>query len=173
MRFQKRGRLMSCWDRSLNILSRRDHSIKELKDKLFKKEYSPQDVEETLQKLIDKKYLDDERCFDSRCRMLIARRLGKRRIQNDITLHGLLWNPERFETLLSEFDPEYNRKTMEALLVKKSRSSSFQKKLTEAVKDRRAAYKLQSTCAAHLIMKGFSMMESSEYARLFVNEKLK
>jgi len=161
---------MSCWDRSLGIISRREHSVQELRAKLKEREYTPEQIDETIVRLLDRKFLDDERCFDSRCRMLIQRRYGRRRVQSDIARRGLVWNDERFDEILNEIDPDYIKNSIDELLEKKTRTPSFQKKLQAASNDRRMAYRLQSLCMNHLVMKGFAMGEAIEASRRFVND---
>lgn len=170
MKFRKFGSSMSCWDRSLGILSRRDHSEQELRSKLREREYTAEQIDETIQRLLERKFLDDERCFESRVRNLVLRRYGRRRIQSDLTRRGLNWDERRFEEILRELDPNYSRNSMGELLDKKTRSQSFQKKLQEAKSDRRMAYRLQSLCTQHLVMKGFSMTEAGEFARSYIQK---
>lgn len=170
MKFRKSGNSMSCWDRSLGILSRRDHSEQELRSKLKERDYSPEQINETIQSLIERKFLDDERYFESRVRNLVLKHYGRRRIQSDLTRRGLKWDERRFEQILRELDPHYVQNSMKELLDRKTRSPSFQKKLQEAKSDRRMVSRLQSLCTQHLVMKGFSIAEAGEFARSYVQK---
>ena len=49
------------WNKSLDILSRREHSVIELKTKLKRFDPFSQDLNDVIQRLIEAKFLDDER----------------------------------------------------------------------------------------------------------------
>ena len=49
------------WNKSLDILSRREHSVIELKTKLKRFDPSIQDLNEVIERLLDSKFLDDRR----------------------------------------------------------------------------------------------------------------
>jgi regulatory protein len=54
---QQRGDAYRC---ALRLLGRRDHSTLEIKQKLSRREFDPDVIDDTLNRLIDKKYLDDQ-----------------------------------------------------------------------------------------------------------------
>jgi SOS response regulatory protein OraA/RecX len=165
----KRHSSISSWDRALYILSRRDHSVKELRDKLSLKQHTEKEIDETLQKLLDKGYLDEDRYFKSRCRSLLNRRYGKIRIQQDVQRRGLKWNPEFFEELIQEYSQNSSETLFEDLLDKKAKAPAFQKKLKLARSDSTQRYKLYQACMAFLAGRGYSVHEFSDRLKKWLN----
>ena len=52
---------VNLWNKALDILSRREHSISQLKSKIRKFEDNEEQIEELINKLIDKNLLSDKR----------------------------------------------------------------------------------------------------------------
>lgn len=57
---EERYLFAKAYNRSLDYLSRRARSIKEMKDYLLKKGYSIEIIDRIIEKLVDQRYLDDE-----------------------------------------------------------------------------------------------------------------
>ena len=74
---------------AIHLLSRREHSKKELVQKLKTKEYSLEDIEPVVEHLIAKDYLSDERFADSVFRYRLSRGFGWRYIQNELQQKGV------------------------------------------------------------------------------------
>ena len=49
----------TCYDQAVKLLGRRTHFRRELGDKLARRGYPPEEIEETLGRLADRRYLDD------------------------------------------------------------------------------------------------------------------
>ena len=49
------------WNKSLDILSRREHSVSELRNKLIRFNPDPNDLKDVIERLITSNFLDDER----------------------------------------------------------------------------------------------------------------
>ena len=56
---------VNLWNKALDILSRREHSISQLKSKIQKFQDNEEQVEELINKLIDKNLLSDKRFAES------------------------------------------------------------------------------------------------------------
>ena len=56
---------VNLWNKALDILSRREHSISQLKSKIQKFQDNEEQIEELINKLIDKNLLSDERFAES------------------------------------------------------------------------------------------------------------
>ena len=57
---------MECYDKAVYLLSMREHTEKELRNKLIQKGFSGKDIEETVERLLKENYLSEERfveCF--------------------------------------------------------------------------------------------------------------
>lgn len=57
--------MTTAYDKAIDYLSRREHSRLELKRKLRNKDFSSEEIDETLTKLTEKKYQSDERFAES------------------------------------------------------------------------------------------------------------
>jgi len=101
---------------ALRLLTRREYSQAELSERLLK-DFSAEDVEETLQWCTEKKLLSDERFLESRVRHRIYQGYGPRWIEQDLRTHGLLseliqehlaqdaefWIEQAFKLLLKKY----------------------------------------------------------------------
>lgn len=74
---------------AVDLLSRREHSIKELKNKLLLRDYPSEDFDEVIDYLLDKNYLSNERFADSVIRQRINKGYGWRFIENELKQKGL------------------------------------------------------------------------------------
>lgn len=74
---------------AVDLLSRREHSIKELKNKLLLRDYPSEDFDEVINYLLEKNYLSNERFADSVIRQRINKGYGWRFIENELKQKGL------------------------------------------------------------------------------------
>ncbi|GAA5130358.1 regulatory protein RecX [Thalassotalea piscium] len=74
---------------AVDLLSRREHSIKELKNKLLLRDYPAEDFDEVINYLLEKNYLSNERFADSLIRQRINKGYGWRFIENELKQKGL------------------------------------------------------------------------------------
>ena len=64
---------MNCYDKALSLLTLREHSVEEMKQKLLSKGYNKSEIEEAIKKLKDENFLSDSRF----CQVYIRSRLKK------------------------------------------------------------------------------------------------
>ena len=77
--------LDKAYDRSLNMISRRPRSIWEMRQYLKQKEYDDNVIDEILNKLSNRKYLDDEKFAEAWVRDRRAlKKTSKRRLQQEL-----------------------------------------------------------------------------------------
>ncbi len=78
------------WTTALRLLTGRDYSLIELRQRLIARAYEPDKVEATLQRCLDLGYLDDNRYAASRARSLMSQgRAVGRRILMDLKQRGI------------------------------------------------------------------------------------
>ena len=75
--------------RAINLLSRREHSHKELHQKLLNKDFSSDDILPVLADLCSKDYLSDERFAASLLRMRVDRGFGWLAIKSELNSKGV------------------------------------------------------------------------------------
>lgn len=73
----------------MRFLSRRDHSSGELRQKLFKREYDRELVEEVIADFIDRGWVDDEKFASHQARLLVDRGWGPMQIRQRLEKHGV------------------------------------------------------------------------------------
>ncbi len=62
---------LNAWETAINLLSRRDHSTAELRSKLRRKGFSDEEIEDTIERCCNSRYLDDRRFALGRTRVLM------------------------------------------------------------------------------------------------------
>ena len=82
-------RKQSLYERAMNFLTRREHSVKELKTKLVKAEFDPDDVNELIQKLIDSNLQSNQRFTENYIRYRSQRGFGSQRIRQELKERGI------------------------------------------------------------------------------------
>ena len=75
---------------AMNLLARREHSRAELKEKLLKREFEPDEVEATVASLADRNLISDERFAESFATGRIRRGQGPVRIRQELRQRGFL-----------------------------------------------------------------------------------
>ena len=80
---------VSCWDKSLDLLSRRPHFRMELANKLRKRDYSSEEIEETLVRLAERSFLDDVATADAFVASRLRRSQGPRKILAELSRRGV------------------------------------------------------------------------------------
>lgn len=74
---------------ALWLLGGREHSTKELQQKLSRKGYEPDHIDHALQYLMDLNYLNDQRFAEAFSRSKAAKPLGRQRILNELRMKGV------------------------------------------------------------------------------------
>lgn len=77
------------YDKGLGLLSRREHSARELKTKLARKGHANDDITSAIGRLRDKTYQSDDRFGISIARTRAAQGYGPARIRAELKSHGL------------------------------------------------------------------------------------
>ena len=124
---KKRKPKMSAFDKAVFLLSRRGYAVKELHEALIKKNYEEHVVDETIEMLLENRYLDDKRYAYERIRSRATlSKWGKKRIHMELQKKGvaeyiILSGFERFESgederLNEEYD--WQKEAFELLLRK-------------------------------------------------------
>jgi regulatory protein len=75
--------------KAVDLLSRREHSYKELTQKLAQREYQKSEIEPVLDYLIEKDYLSDERFADCLLRSRVNKGYGRRYIKSELAQKGV------------------------------------------------------------------------------------
>ena len=119
---------MECYDKAVYLLSMREHTEKELRNKLVQKGYSGKDIEETVERLKKEHYLSEERfveCFvRSRMRKspegkyLLGMRLSEKGSPREI------YSPYLDEFFENEEHVPFVRDNLEKLLRQKGREKA-------------------------------------------------
>lgn len=135
--------------KALELLSRRPHSRRELKDKLLRRGVSGEDAEDCVQWLSDRGFLDDEEYAGAVARHYAAKGYGAGRLRSELQRRGI--DRELAADTLSDL-PD-NAGKIDAFLARK---------LTD-VNDREAVRKV----SAALFRRGFSWEEIRAALRRF------
>lgn len=80
---------LSAYNYALWLLGAREHSIQELQQKLSRKEYSAEDIQAALNKLIEYNYINDQRFAEAFTRSKAAKPLGRQRILGELKTKGI------------------------------------------------------------------------------------
>ncbi len=74
---------------ALNILNKKDYTIKEMTDKLRLKEFDEKSINETMQYLKDNNFLNDERFVENFVYFRLKNGYGKKRIEYELKKKGI------------------------------------------------------------------------------------
>jgi regulatory protein len=85
----KRKPINTARERAINLLARREHSRKELNDKLLQKGFEQPEITEALDSLQAKNWLSDQRFTESWIRHRVNTKHGKLKICYELTLKGV------------------------------------------------------------------------------------
>lgn len=163
---KKQSRKWTCWDRCLFYLSSREHSLHELEVKLKRAKHTPEEIEQSLKKLIEKDYLNEQRYFRSRVRQLILRRWGPQKIKAAIAKARVSWDDEVFREVQSEQGvQDQPEEQVRELIAKKLGTLSMQKKrdvirsMNEGYEKRQALFSLKDKLLRSIASQGFAAFE--------------
>ena len=100
--------LPPCYNKALDLLSRRSHFRQELKYKLLRRGYEEEEVEEVLDRLIEKRFLDDRATAFEFARSRVAREpLGRARLLAELAKRGV--ESDLANEVASEICPDDDR----------------------------------------------------------------
>jgi regulatory protein len=86
---RKDAKPADAYGRGLGLLSRREHSARELKSKLARKGHAKDEISDAVGRLADRKYQSDDRFGVTIARTRIAQGYGPARIRAELRSHGL------------------------------------------------------------------------------------
>ncbi len=75
--------------KGIDLLSRREHSVQELQNKLRVREFQEDEIAEVIDYLVSKDYLSEARFADSLYRTRMNKGYGKRFIENELAQKGI------------------------------------------------------------------------------------
>jgi len=81
--------LQQCRAVAMNLLARREHSVKELHQKLLSRDFDSEVVEAALAALTAERLLSDERFVESYVRSKISSGIGPLRLRQELCEHGI------------------------------------------------------------------------------------
>ncbi|MBT8378201.1 MAG: recombination regulator RecX [Ignavibacteria bacterium] len=132
--------------RAFRLLGRRQHSVKELRDKLWNKDYDKKLIDDVILKLIDSNYLDDKEFTSVFAEeKLRTKKWSKRRLKSELIKKGISSNLIS-EVLSSKISNNENFEN--ALAVGLKKYESLQKRYSD-IKE------IRNKLTAFLISKGF------------------
>lgn len=125
------------------LLSRKDYTKKELKDKLVLKKYSGEEIEEVLKLLDENRYIDEDRYLKNYFNYLIVKKKSSKEIKYKMSIKG--FKKESIEEIIRNLYTEENEINILEELVKKYniRYEGKEHKREKIIKN--------------LLMKGFSL----------------
>jgi len=98
-------RTRSVTETAIDSLSRREHSVLEMRRKLTQKGFDETEIEDCLEKLIANNLLSEERFTESYINMRMRRGYGPQRIAQELRERGI--NDEYFHDFLDHNNPEW------------------------------------------------------------------
>ena len=104
---------LSAYDKALGLLVRREHSRKELQQKLDRVGYAYDEVDEALRSLGELCYQDDRRFAEMLIRSRISRGYGPERIRLELKRHGI--NDAACRALLHAADVDWQQLALDEL----------------------------------------------------------
>jgi len=75
---------------AIDLLSRREHSIKELHNKLRLKDYVEEDINNVISYLLERDYLSEQRFTESVFRSRVNKGYGQQYIENELRQKGIM-----------------------------------------------------------------------------------
>ncbi|MCP4077212.1 MAG: regulatory protein RecX [Gammaproteobacteria bacterium] len=76
-------------NKAMDLLSRREHSFKELYDKLRLRGFEPDEIDVALEKLVSENLLNDDRFTESYVHYRVQKGFGPLRIKNELSDKGI------------------------------------------------------------------------------------
>ena len=129
----------TCYNKALDLLSRRAHFRRELKLKLGKRGYGEEDIESTLERLEERNFLNDANLAQEYVRSRVARRpMGRLLLASELRERGV--DDVSTDRALAEITPEREAELAQAA----------------AQKWRRTRRGTPAALARHLASRGFS-----------------
>jgi regulatory protein len=97
---------ISSWDQALRLLSRREHSILELRRKMAGRGYIESDIDPLIERLLDADWINEERFTESFVRLRTRTGKGPYRIKRELAERGI--DAELIEVALAPYEESWN-----------------------------------------------------------------
>ncbi len=75
--------------KSIDLLSRREHSVKELQQNLLQRKFEETEIDQVISYLMENDYLSDQRYADSMFRIRIIKGYGQKHIESELIRKGV------------------------------------------------------------------------------------
>jgi regulatory protein len=120
--------LPSARNKAMDLLSRREHSYKELFDKLRLRNFEADDISSALDKLLSENLLNDERFTESYVHYRVQKGFGPLRIKNELSEKGI--DGELVQSQMEIYDSIWSE------LMQKQRIKKFGAEIPEDYKEK-------------------------------------
>ena len=134
-----------CYVAAMRILNHRFNSEGELRGKLTMKEFAPEVVDATIDRLRSEKWLDDSRFAASFVRTRVRKGLGRQRIRRELTAAGV--ESETIARALDESVPDHDERA--------AALASARKRLIVIRRRERDVIKIREKLVAYLFRQGY------------------
>jgi regulatory protein len=143
------------YDVGIDLLSRREHSRKELRTKLLRRKFTVEEATEALEKLEERGYLSQERYAQARARSLFRKGFGESYVRAALASKGVSLTSEALKEVRRDVNGAAEGLDAARSLVAKKLRGTTPKDL-----DREARRALERRTLQALQRKGFSLDES-------------
>jgi SOS response regulatory protein OraA/RecX len=139
-----------CYNKAITLLARKAYSIAKLREKLSKTfEFSQEQVDLTITKLIDQKYLNDKEYALALIRYHLRRGQSKLYIKNKAKFYGVQISDDDFQASIHELEIDPKAELTDK--INRKREQLMAKNLPEA--------KIKEKIYRHFLGKGFQFEE--------------
>lgn len=151
------------YDYAIRLLSKRDYSRYKLSQKLKQRSFAPEEIEETLERLIEQNYLREEEYKRMRVKSLLLKGTSNQLIQRKLEQEQLEVDSDMIDQMRTENDLGKSE-VITALIEKKLRGKSIPETFEEKMK-------LKNKLFNFLISKGHSYQDIKEYVDARFSER--
>jgi regulatory protein len=152
--------LERCYIAAMRILNHRFNSEAELRRKLAQKEFAPEVVVATIEKLRREKWLDDARFAASFVRTRVRKGLGRHRISRELNASGV--DDETVARALDESVPDHDERSAAVV--------SARKRLIVIRRREDEAAKIREKLIAYLFRQGYDSTLAMDVVRQVLKE---
>jgi regulatory protein len=149
-----------CYIAAMRILNHRFNSEGELRRKLAQKEFAPEVVSATIEKLRREKWLDDTRFATSFVRTRVRKGLGRHRISRELTAAGV--DSDTIARALDESVPDHDERA--------AALASARKRLVVIRRREEDPAKIREKLVAYLFRQGYDSSLAIDVVRELVKE---
>lgn len=149
---------------ALKMLERRDRSVGEIRHKMRLKKFGPEDIEKTVQVLIEKKFLDDEKFARNFVRnQLKIKPIGKFRLEQKLKEKYI--KAEIIQLAIDQIDSKSELELAKSAVDRWMKRQNFELKVLDYGEKQKYKIKL----SRHLISRGFNWEVVKEVLQKLLN----